>query len=164
MVATEDYDEPMYDSYDDEVIGDNMVDDYLTDEFDLGYEAGYEAAIEDEFYESEDEDEEEELEEETEDEDKEDDDDKMAKVRDAKKESSKSKMKPEVISYYKAAVKETPALKDIKESILKSGSVFEAVKKVKIFEQKFGNDVHKLKENIAQDRSRKFKPYKLTLD
>lgn len=168
----EDYVEPeIYDTYDDEVIGDDMIDDYLVDEvdeFDRGYEAGYDAAIEDEFYESEDDedddedDDEEELEEEKDDE--EDEDDKMAKVRAAKKESSKSKIKPEVVSYYKAAVKETPALKDIKESILKSGSVFEAVKKVKIFEQKFGNDVHKLKEDILETRNRKFKPYKLSID
>lgn len=164
---TEYYNEPsIYDAYDDEVIGDDIVDDYLVDEvdeFDIGYEAGYEAAIEDEFYESEDDedDDEEELEEEEKDDD-EDDDDKMAKVRAAKKESSK--IKPEVISYYKAAVKETPALKDIKESILKSGSVFEAVKKVRIFEQKFGNDVHKLKEDILETRNRKFKPYKLSID
>ena len=161
---TEDYVEPeIYDTYDDEVIGDDMIDDYLVDEvdeFDMGYEAGYEAAIEDEFYESEDD--EEELEEEEKDDEDEDDDDKMAKVRAAKKESSK--IKPEVISYYKAAIKETPALKDIKESILKSGSVFEAVKKVRIFEQKFGNDVHKLKEDILETRNRKFKPYKLSID
>lgn len=160
MVSEDGYDSPVYDVYDDEVIGDDIVDDYLTDEFDLGYEAGYEDAIEDEFYEAEDEDEDEEEEKD----DKDDEDDKMAKVRDAKKESSKSKIKPEVVSYYKAAVKETPALKDIKESILKSSSVFDAVKKVRIFEQKFGNDVHKLKENILETRNRKFKPYKLTID
>lgn len=163
MVAPEDYDEPVYNAYDDEVIGDDIVDEYLVDEFDLGYEAGYKDAVED-VIDDEDEDEEELEEEEKDDKDDEDDDDKMAKVRAAKKESSKSKIKPEVVSYYKAAVKETPALKDIKESILKSGSVFDAVKKVRIFEQKFGNDVHKLKEDILETRNRKFKPYKLSID
>jgi hypothetical protein len=143
---------------------------------------------EDELEESDDDDEDEEDEEleEEEDDEEESDDDKMAAVRDAKKEALRRKKRlqvkkleakkaskkksvkeskapvKEVVEYYKAISKTKPAIRDIKEAVLKSRSLLEAVKKVSMFEHKFGNDVHKLKES-AQSNKQEFTKYKFTV-
>jgi hypothetical protein len=68
-----------------------------------------------------------------------------------------------IVEYYKAAVKTKPALKDIQKQILRSNSLLEAVKKVNLFETKFGNDIHKLKESVKENKSQKFQKYEFKI-
>jgi len=87
----------------------------------------------------------------------------QAKV-DAKKKSVKESKAPvkEVVAYYKAIVEAKPSIRDIKEAVLKSGSIAEAIKKVTLFETKFGNDIHKLKES-RKEQSSQFTNYKFKI-
>jgi len=134
---------------------------------------------EDELEEADNDDEDEEIEEED-DGEEDSDDDKMAAVRAAKKEAIARKKRIEakkdkksvkeskspdklIVEYYKAAVKTKPALKDIQKQILKSNSLLEAVKKVNLFETKFGNDIHKLKESVKENKDQKFQKYEFKI-
>lgn len=175
------------DMVDDSDLNDVFYDDdeYMYEEEDDDEKEGEDE--EEELEESDDEDSEEEELDEAEDDDKEEDDeesddDKMAAVRDAKKEAIRRKKRAEqkrtqfkksskkvvkeskapvkeVVEYYKAVVNQKPAVKDIKNQIINSRSLLEAVRKVAMFENKFGNDVHKLKES-AQVKKQEFVPYK----
>jgi hypothetical protein len=97
----------------------------------------------------EDEDDEDELEESSDDDEDEEDDD------DEKEESKKKKesLNPAVVTFYKEAVRKTPAIREIKGKVLSSKSVMEAVKKVQSFENaKFGNDTMSLKESKRPEK------------
>jgi len=122
---------------------------------------------------SDDDDELEESDDDDEEDEKESNEDKMAAVRAAKKEAitqkkrievkeSKAPVK-EVIEYYKAVVRNKPAVRDIQKQILKSRSLLEAVKKVSMFENKFGNDIHKLRESVKDNKDQKFQKYEFKI-
>lgn len=189
VVEDDVYEDDIY--MDDDMVDDSDLDDvfYADDEYMYEEEDEDEKEDDEEELEEADEDdedsEEEELDEaedDDEDDDEESDDDKMAAVRDAKKEAIRRKKRAEqkriqskkpakkvareskapvkeVVEYYKAVVNQKPAVKDIKNQIINSRSLLEAVKKVAMFENKFGNDVHKLKES-AKSNKQEFVPYK----
>lgn len=107
---------------------------------------------EDEIKEADEKDDEDEKIEEADDDDKEeDDDDKMAKVRAAKKESNKSSVKESFIlkkklnEFYVRLSRENPSVKDIKHQILNSKSLIEAVNKFNKFKER-QNDVVKVED------------------
>jgi len=64
------------------------------------------------------------------------------------KKESKSKVVEAVQQYYMESIRKTPAIKDIRSSIMSSTSLSEAIEKVQRFKSKrFGNDMLKLDES-----------------
>jgi hypothetical protein len=76
-----------------------------------------------------------------------------------KKQSTKPEVKKEskvrvidaVQQYYQEQVRKTPALRDVRGSIMKSTSLSEAIEKVQRFKsRRFGNDIMKLDESTKK--------------
>jgi hypothetical protein len=128
------------DYYDDGV---NYPEDELVDFVgDTNFDDGMYYDDEETYYESEDEDDEEEDLEEAE--EKDDDEDEEKEIKESRK-----KLKSTLVDFYKEAVRKEPAIKDLKEQIFKSKSLYEATKKVIDFKSKSkSKDMMSIKEGL----------------
>lgn len=154
-----DYD--LDDSEMDSVMNDDFVDDDMIDYYE-DEEDGVSTDDElvDEMYEETDD--EDEMDDEEDDED--DEEDKKAestrrrRIMLKKKQESKVKVIDAVQQYYQEQVRKTPALRDIRGSIMKSTSLSEAIEKIQRFKsRRFGNDIMKLDE--SKKKSEKYIDY-----
>lgn len=81
-----------------------------------------------------------------------------------KKIEERKRVLDQIKDYYIDAVKERPGLKDIKESLFKSASLYEAVKKVKRFEETKKNDTMELKSTSRLANPKDQYEYKFNRD
>lgn len=143
----DDTEDPYIDPMNDEGMSQTTVEEEEMDDYNQ-----YEAYDDSEFFseeEDDDEDEEdsEEMEEAEENEEEDDEENEEDKSKEKKDMKESSKIRKDVLSYYKEAVQKEPALKDLKNKILKSKSLYEATQHVVNFKTKSGKDMMSLKES-----------------